>query len=423
MAVEVFMPKMSDHMESGEIVQWLVGEGDSVKEGQAIIEVITDKVTTELEAPASGRLKGIRKGAEKGAHVPVGETIAFVAGDDEDVPDLPPLVQVEGPGEQSESGSTAVPWTETIPAADKAAQNQRTGVGRVAQGLVKASPAARRRARELGIEISHIRGAGPGEMVRESDVVTFHKQSLTVSGPDKTGGAELLKPTPFQKATGDLMVLSASTAPQFFLSVSAEVEKLLSLRDLLMKRVEAGSGRRLSITTLLIKIAAAALSRYPRANTSFEKGMIRQYRDVNIGVAVGTDEGLVAPVIKKADQKSISQINLEMKTFEEKVHSMKFDAGDLAGGHFTISNLGMYGIDRFNAIVNPPQSSILAVGRIINTPVGTEKGSIVLKKLMDITLSVDHRCMDGVQGARFLTIIKQLIETPDIFKNGGENAA
>ncbi|KKK89907.1 hypothetical protein LCGC14_2728410, partial [marine sediment metagenome] len=306
---------------------------------------------------------------------------------------------------------------------DVLAYREQQTVQTMPSGKVKASPAARRLARELGVDISLVPGTGPGSLVRESDVVSFNDHSIAASGKAHTGEAEWLKLTPIQKATGERMVLSTSTVPQFSLSISAEMEKLLWVREILMDRVEAGTGRRLSLTTLLIKIVADALRRSSRVNAAYENGLIRLFREVNIGVAIGTDEGLIAPVIKKADLKSVNQINGEIKTFEEKARTMRFDVEDLEGAHFTISNLGMYGIEHFNAIINPPQSSILAVGKILNTPVGTENNSIMLKKLMNITLSVDHRCLDGVQGAQFLALIKQSIEKPEMFITGGENAS
>jgi pyruvate dehydrogenase E2 component (dihydrolipoamide acetyltransferase) len=477
MAVEVFMPKMSDHMESGEIIQWLVAEGDRVEQGQPIIELMTDKVSAELEAPATGILKGIRRGAGKGAEIAVGETIAYIAESGEEVPELPPIRGGVGDlaagdaavgaaavdvSTGSDAGISAAISVETghvapagpldidaTPVAVKTAELHGIDIKSVSgsgpggkiqkqdvlsyiegsdgtgpPGRVKASPAARRRGRELGIDLSRVKGSGPRGILRESDVEGFHAQASVGIARAGAAAAEstVLELTSIQKITGERMSLSASTAPQFSLSLQVEVERLLCIRDIMMKAVEAESGRRLSITTLLIKIAAEALKRYPRANSSFDDGRILLYSEINVGVATGTEQGLVVPVVRGADHASVSQINAQMKVFEEKARSMRFGMEDLEGGHFTITNLGMYGIDRFNAIVNPPQSSILAVGRIINTPVATVEGAVALRKLMNLTLSVDHRCMDGVQGAQFLSVIRELVENPDIFVNGGGHA-
>jgi pyruvate dehydrogenase E2 component (dihydrolipoamide acetyltransferase) len=446
MAVEFFIPKMSDHMEQGEIVDWLVHEGDHVEAGQGILEIMTDKVTAEVEAPASGVLRGIRKGVEKGSTVQVGKTIAFIAeSDEEELPELPPLLPSEAeviqktqekPGVKESvsinATSVAMKFAEQfqidlrkvkgsgpggrIQKEDVQAYMEESGPSRMIQKeevsefrsgkppeetlpeRVKASPAARRRAREAGIDIRVVKGTGPDNIITERDVNSF----LTV--PSTAGverGEEWLDLTPVQ-----------TTAPQFSLDVTADAEKLLWIRDGMMEQVESKTGRRLSITTLLVKIVAAALHMYPRACSSFENGRLKIYTDVNINVAVGGPAGLVAPVIKNADRKTLSQINGELKQFEEKMKDMRFTSEELVGGHFTISNLGMYGIDRFRAIVNPPQSGILACGRIIHTPVGTSEKTIALRPVIKLTLTVDHRCLDGIQGAQFLNGIKQMIENP-----------
>jgi len=439
MAVEFFIPKMSDHMEQGEIVNWLVNEGDRVEAGQGILEIMTDKVTAEVEAPASGILKGIRKGVEKGITIQVGETIAYITeSDDEEVPELPPLMpsETEAPrkgkdlpgvieGQTINATSVAMKLAEQfkidltkvkgsgpggrIQKEDVAAYRAESPRGEPLPDRVKASPAARRRAREAGIDIRTVKGTGPDNLITENDVIAY---TSAPSSAGVEGGEELLNLTPVQKLTGERMLYSVTTAPQFSLDITADVEKLLWIRDGMMEQVESETGKRLSITTLLIKIVASALRTYPRANSSFETGRLKIYADVNINVAVGGPAGLVAPVIKNADRKTLSQINGEIKLFEEKMKDMHFTSEELTGGYFTVSNLGMYGIDRFRAIVNPPQSAILACGRIIQTPVGTAEKTVVLRPVMNLTLTVDHRCLDGIQGAQFLNLIKQMIENP-----------
>jgi pyruvate dehydrogenase E2 component (dihydrolipoamide acetyltransferase) len=463
MAVEIFIPKMSDHMESGEIVDWLAAEGDRVEAGQGVLEIMTDKVTAEVEAPASGVLRGIRKGAEKGTVVPVGETIAFIAEtDDEKLPELSPLTVpasgapsaapvVEKPGAAVQAPVNATPvavklaerygldlaklrgsgpggrirkedvlaarpdaagteaaGTETAGTDTAGTDAARTGIppSETLPDRVKASPAARRRARETGIDIRTVEGTGPDGLIREKDVIAQE------SAPAPAAGDRWVELTPIQKMTGERMLHSVTTAPQFSLEVTADAEKLLWIREGLTARVEAETGKRLSITTLLVKITASALRAYPAANTSFDSGRLKQHAGVNVNVAVGGQAGLAAPVIKQADRKPLGRINAEIKLFEEKMKTMRFTREELSGGHFTVSNLGMYGIDRFRAIVNPPQSAILACGRIIRAPVGAADGTIVLRPVMNLTLTVDHRCMDGVQGAQFLSLVKQLIENP-----------
>ncbi len=439
MAIEVFIPKMSDHMESGEIIEWLVQEGDAVEAGQGIVEIMTDKATAEIESPASGIVKAIRPGAERGAVLPVGETIAVIAEKDEEVFGLPPYQPGGAAGNKRVSEDRVSAAT---PVARRTADQLGIDIGEIRGsgpgGRIQkedvfaikkirdegsapphpllASPAAYRRAGELGVDIALVHGTGPEGLVRETDVKSHHESAVAVF--QKMPAEEVFEYTdltPVQKSTGIRMLESVRNAPQFFLSLGVDMEKLLMIREILMERVEAETGRRLSITALLIKVVAVSLLRYPRANSSFEDGRLRVYRDVNIGIAVGSREGLVVPVIRNADKKSIAEINGELKVFEEKARGMKFTSADLAGGHFTITNLGMYGIERFNAIVNPPQSAILAVGKVMSIPAGTADGRIVLRKMIDLTLTVDHRCMDGMQGAEFLGMIKKSTEKPDIF--------
>ena len=452
MAVEVFMPKMTDHMESGEIIRWLVKEGDAVEQGQILMEVMTDKVVAEFESPATGILKGIRAGAEDGATIPVGETFAFIAAPDEQVPTLPPL-KFAAAGDARTTAEAAPPEPAAVaepgqiratPAVRKLArelgvdlsQVRGTGPdGRIREedvrahlaaqqavpaeesGGVRASPMARRIARELGVDLAQVPGTGPGGRIREEDVRAFAEAQKSVPVPPSPAPAAVtgdtwLDLTPIQRLTGQRMLESVQSAPQFTLTVSADMTNAMWLREALMDRIVAETGERLSVTALLVKIVAAALRQFPRANASFENGRLRLQSHVNVGVAVGTNDGLVVPVIKEADTLSLAQVNASVKVFQEKAQKMRFTNEDLSGGTFTLSNLGMYGIDRFDAIINPPQAAILAVGRTIKTPVAMPDDSIALRPMISLTLTVDHRAMDGLQGAQFLTDIKDRIEKP-----------
>ncbi|PWH20876.1 MAG: hypothetical protein DDG58_00915 [Ardenticatenia bacterium] len=456
MATEIFMPKMTDHMEAGEIIRWLVKEGDRVEQGQVIMEVMTDKVVADLEAPASGILKGIRPGAVDGAIIPVGETFAFIAEPDEEVPVLPPLVTqaTSVPGKSL----TVAEMTDSAPVPKEPGQVLATpAVRKLAKDLgvdlalvrgsgpggrireedvhafvearkpqaaveefeaVRASPLARRLARELGVDLIQVRGSGPGGRIREEDVRAFAeaqqatKVAIPAAPATTATQAEWMDLTPVQRLTGQRMLESVHQAPQFTLHVTADTTNLLWLREALMERILAETGERLSITALLVKIVAMVLKEHPRVNASFEGGRIRLYREINVGVAVGSDDGLVVPVIKGANQKSLGQVVQELKMFQQKAQVMRFTSEDLSGGTFTISNLGMYGIEHFEAIINPPQAAILAVGRIIKTPVGMPDDTVALRPMMGLTLTVDHRVLDGVQGARFLCAIKEKIEKP-----------
>ncbi len=396
MAVEVFIHKMSEHMESAKIIRWLAKEGDPIQQYQVIMEVETDKVAAELEAPASGVLKGIRPGAVDGADVPIGETIAFIAKPDEVVPVLSPL----GP-----AGAEA-PIKAELPSPPSS----------VEPGQIKATPVARRVAKELGVDLSLVTGTGPDGRIKDDDVRAYAESAKSRSAappsePIEVAG-EWLDLTAAQRVTGQRMAESVLSAPQFALTLQADVTDVLWLREALIDRAVAETGERLSITAILVKVVAEALKHHPRANAAFDSGRIKLHPSINVGVATGSDGGLIVPVVKAADQKSLFQVAREIKAFQDKAQQMRFGLEDLSDGTFTISNLGMFGIEQFNAILNPPQSAILAVGRVTKTPVGLPDDTIALRPMMSLTLTIDHRVMDGMQGAQFLSEIKARLEKP-----------
>jgi pyruvate dehydrogenase E2 component (dihydrolipoamide acetyltransferase) len=447
MAVDVFMPKMSDHMETGEIVSWLVGEGERVEEGQPLLEVMTDKATAELDAPASGILTGIR--AAEGTEIPVGETIAFIAEPGEEIEILPVIDggrsgRTKGESRVQDAASPESGPVDVTPVARRLAELHGIPLDRVAgtgvEGRilkedvlsmrggetpspeVKASPAARRRARELGVTLENIPGTGPGGLIRENDVDVYHG-SREVEGAKTAAGqaaaSDWLDLTGIERRTGERMVVSATTVPQFSISLRADAEKLLWIKDMLEGRIEQATGRRLSLTALLAKILAAVLKNHPRLNSTYLDGRLKLFRDVNVGVAVGSPDGLIVPVVHRADARSLAQVNGDLRLFQEKAKNMRFTSEELSGGTFTLSNLGMYGVEWFQALVNPPQSAILAVGSVMDTPIGGSGGGTVLRPLIGLTLTVDHRSVDGLQAARFLGDVRETIENPGILISGG----
>jgi len=402
MASEVFIYKMSEHMESAQILAWLVREGERVEEGQPLLEVMTDKVSAELASPASGILKGIRPGTIAGAQVAVGEIVAFIADPGEEVPMLPPLGGLDTPHQMA--GPEAAP-------------------AEVEPGIVRSTPIARRIARELNVDIARITGTGPNGRVTEQDVQAYAKGRAAALSPvelrpvptdpkRRADGDVWLELTPVQRVTGERMRDSLLTAPQFALSLDVDMTNALWLREALMDRVAAETGERLSVTGVLVKVVASTLPSHPRANASFVDGRLRLRSEIHIGVALGTESGLAVPVLRNADRKSLSEITRDLVDFQRKGETFAFAADDLADGTFTISNLGMHGIDRFQAILNPPQSAILAVGRVVKRPIGLPDGSIALRPMMNLTLTADHRCMDGLQAAHFLSELGQRLERP-----------
>jgi pyruvate dehydrogenase E2 component (dihydrolipoamide acetyltransferase) len=429
MAVEFYIHKMSEHMDSAEIIQWLAAEGQAVAAHQAIVEVMTDKFAVELEAPAAGVLAGIRPGCGKGAVVPVGEPIAYIIQPGEQVPALPPF------------GGSVAPQAPATAAEPGAAPDGSAGTaaeGGEVINRVKSTPVARRIAKDLGVDIEQVHGTGPGGRVVEADIRAFadlhklppapvppmpvtppappplHAASPPVSVPTPAGdnGFRFQELTPIQRITGERMRASVVNAPQFALDMSADTTNLLWLQEALGDRVTLAARARLSLTGLLIKITAAVLVQHPYANAEFSDGKIKLIDAINLGVAIGTDRGLVVPVIKDAAHKDLAAITAELAAYQEKARTLHFAADDLAGGTFTLSNLGMYGVERFTAIVNPPQSAILAVGAVTRQPVVLANDTLGVRPLLNLTLTVDHRVLDGLQAARFLSDLKQKIEKP-----------
>lgn len=449
MATEVYMPKMSDHMQKGTILKWLVEEGDEVNEHQPLFEVETDKAIGEVESRAAGIIRGMR--ASEGTEVPVGEVVAFILEPGEEVPPVPPLSAEREDATQEEAAEAparAAPprEVERPPAAPAArrvakeldvdlAQVKGTGPGgrikvedvqayaekgkapeatEATSKRVLASPVARRLAEERGVDLHQVAGSGPGGRITKSDVLS-HFEAATAdvakAGAGLEGEFDWVELSNIRRITAERMSLSKKTVPHFALSVEIDMSEARLLRDTLMDRVIAETGTRLSYTALIVKVVALALNRHPLANAEFADGRIKTYHDVNIGVAVGVDEGLVVPVVRDADEKSLARIASELKSFQEKAATLRLAPHDLSGGTFTVTNLGMFGIDDFTAIINVPQSAILAVGRIADKPKVLD-GAVHVRPMMSVTLSVDHRVLDGLSGARFLDDVKSMLENP-----------
>jgi pyruvate dehydrogenase E2 component (dihydrolipoamide acetyltransferase) len=421
MAVEVFIPKMTDHMEAGLIVKWLVQEGDQVERGQPLLELETDKAIAELESPASGILTGIRPGLEPGTSVPVGETIAFIARAGEAL------------GQAQAGAPAAIAASEREAAAQAAVTSRSHAIPSRPEGVeaepgrIRAAPVVRRIASELGVDLALVPGSGPGGRILEKDVRYFleareagaqagEQRRRAVGAPAEADAAlagaadafDWQELTAAQRLTAKRMTASTQSAPQFSLSASADMTRVLELRS----AVEQQAGGRPSVTAFIVKLVAGVLKDHPRVNASFDNGRLRLHKQVNIGVAVGADEGLVVPVIHAADRKSPVEIGHELQLAQDKAASRRLDLNDLTGGTFTISNLGMYGIDRFVAIVNPPESAILAVGRIVKQLVVLADDTIGLRPMMALTLTVDHRALDGIAAAKFLSAVREALEQP-----------
>jgi len=430
MPVPVIMPKFEMAQESGKVLRWLKQEGEAVTKGEAILEVETDKVAMEVEAPASGTLVGIRAGP--GEVVPIGQPIAYIL--------LPGEVWEGAPGASPAASPAGAP--RATPVAERIAQAHGvdlsavpgTGPGgrvtkadveaflaqRAAEGKVKAAPAARRLARELGVDLQQVKGTGPGGRIQSEDVrraaeaLRAGVSPEALEAPARPAIRRRVPLAGMRRIIAERMSRSVREAPQFTVSIDVEMGRAMAIVEDLAAWTEREGGPRVTLTALLVKACAWALRRHPALNATLEGEEILEWEDVNIGVAVAVPEGLVVPVIPEADRRGVWEI---ARMLEEKVgraREGRLRPEDVQGGTFTLSNLGMYGIDRFTAILNPPQAGILAVGRVAKRPVVGEGDEVVVRPVATLTLTADHRVIDGAQAAQFMDDLRWVLERPGI---------
>lgn len=462
MATEVIMPVLGMTMESGIIVEWMKEEGDSVTEGEVLFNVETDKSVMEVEARASGTLLKILNGP--GDDVPIQQVIAYIGeegeavGGDGDAGDGGADAAATGGAGTSGEAVQAAASPETVQAAAAPDQNGRGApavtepggqseqpgqAGEAAQSgqpaRVKISPKARRHARDLGVSIENIVGTGPGGRIVFSDVEAFAAQAAAASAqapapaaasapaPTTPAPAPATAPAPagpgskrvhrraplggLRKVAATRLAESASTIPHFYLTMDVDMSRLAGLREQLIGYGEKRGLARVSVNDLIIKAAGITLRAFPAVNASLEGSEVVEYADVNVGFAVALDDGLVVPVVASADQKSVFEIAAATKSLGEKARGRGLGPEDYGYGTFTISNLGMYGVDQFTAIINPPEAAILAVGRVKDTPVAVD-GKIEIKAMMSVTLSSDHRLIDGAVAGQFLAHLRDVLEQP-----------
>jgi len=435
MAKEVIMPKFGFTQEESEILEWLKKEGETVEKGDPIATVSTDKLSMEVEAPESGILSGIRFKA--GDIVPVTKIIAFILQPGESLPEVKDSVEPGPAAEQAVKMEPTVVGNATpvalrmmqdagiaadaiqgsggdgkITKADVEEYLAQQKTGKIT-GKVAATPAARRVANESNTELASIPGSGPRGRIQEADV-----KKMTSSMPQPISmrtSAEVTR-IPLKgmrRIIAENMARSWQDAPHMTLQVDVDMSAAKTLREFSARKVD-GVVQKFTYTALLAKVVAWALVRHAKLNSRLEENEIVLLPYVHMGVAVAISEGLIVPVIKNADQKSIYQIFDELKDTAERARGNKLVPNDLEGGTFTISNLGMYGVDRFTAIINPPQSAILAVGNIVDRFVPDENKNPVLKPIMTITASADHRVVDGAEVAEFLADVKKGLESPGV---------
>jgi len=398
---DVKLPRLGQGMEAGTIVKWLKSEGDRVEKGEPLFEVDTDKATQEVEAEASGVLLKI---AVESGEVPVGQTIAVIgdAGESVSVEAPPeaerPQAAVEAPAEPAMSGGSRS--NESVTAHPQANGGER----------VKASPLARRIARERGIQLQGIRGTGPDGRIVAEDVETRREEARPAAAavPEaRPAGVEAVPLTRI-RSTIARRLTKAWEVPAFQLTVSAE----MTLSNALVERArELNPDVRVTVTDLLTKVCAMALSRHRDVNVQFADEAILRFPSANVGLAVAAPAGLVVPVIREAERLSLAEIAARRADLVDRARDGKLTQADLEDGTFTISNLGMFGVEQFIAVLNPPQAAILAVGATTEQPV-VRDGEIVPRPLMTMTLTVDHRAVDGAEAADFLRTVKTFVEEP-----------
>ena len=412
MATAVIMPKVDMVMETGTFIEWLKQEGESVEKGSPLFVIMTDKASIEIEAPASGILAGVT--AKPDDVIPVTEVIAFVLAPGEDLPaeaPAPPAPVVE----------------EAVPAPTPVETGHAEGTETVApgpdDGKFRATPVARRLASELGVDLALVEGRGPRGRIHKADVLDFAGQGARVQAAPAAAAPAVVVPLPSarqkkvvpltgpRKIIAERMAYSAFTAPQITLTLSVDMSEAARLRSRLLASIEERTGLRLSFTAILARAVASTLPRHPYLNASLNGDEIVLWEDVHMGIATSIEDYLIVPVIREAQTKDLEQVVAGLGNLVERARAKRLSPSEMAGSTFTISNLGMFGIESFTAIINPPESAILAVGKIVNTPLDVE-GQIELRPVMQLTLSADHRIVDGAAGARFLADLKAVLENP-----------
>jgi pyruvate dehydrogenase E2 component (dihydrolipoamide acetyltransferase) len=424
MAKDILMPLLSPSMTEGTLVKWLKKEGDAVKSGEVIAEVETDKATMDLEAFDSGVLRKILVG--EGAKVPVQSRIGIIGGKDEKIDDSAPAATGGASSPASEAKEEA-PQSAPKPGAEKHSPAPKEPAVDTAKapepsngGRIKASPLAKKVAAEKGVALATLTGTGPGGRIVRQDVLNAPANghasagggvSIYGSGPIAKEGTTKL--STMRSVIAKRLLESKTTIPHFYLEIEVDARPLLELRAQLNESLgKMKPPVKLSLNDFVLKAAAEAVRRVPAVNASFEGDAIRQFPDVQLSFAVAIAEGLITPIIKQAQNKSLIAISGEAKALAAKAKDGKLKPEEFQGGTFTVSNLGMLGIDRFSAIINPPQAAILAVGNIVKKPVVDATDNIVVGHRQSLTLSCDHRVVDGAVGAAYLKELRELIEKP-----------
>lgn len=434
MATKVIMPKLSPTMEEGQISRWLKKEGDKVSMGEPLAEIDTDKATMEMQALANGVLRKIL--ISEGQSAPLGQTIAVIGEPNEDIASLlseaPAAAPKQEPPKQAQpqqqEQEKPAPQAKAAAAGRSPQPSSTVANGRQPQatagdsGRMIVSPLAARMAAEAGIDLRSLQGSGPGGRIIKRDIEEAMSQPK--AAPAQPSYPRAVEPGRFPQAAASpyrdepaseirkviakRLVTSLGPVPHFFLTTEIEMDRAAEMR----KGINAlDPDLKISINDIIIKVTAAALRQHPEVNASFQGNFLRYYEHADIGVAVAIEDGLITPVVRSADQKSLSEIAAEVRELAERARSRRLKPEEYTGASFSISNLGMFGIDEFTAVINPPEGAILAIGAMSAKPV-VRDNEIVIRQMMRVTMSCDHRVIDGAMGAKFLQTFKKILENP-----------
>ena len=438
---EIQMPKLSDTMTEGTLVAWKKKKGDTVSAGEVLAEIETDKATMEWESPEDGTLAEIY--VEEGGKVNVGDKIAFIGGEGEEAPkeeekekeqkEEEPKAEEE---KEEEKPAEKPRKDEKKPKADKEKEEKATPKERpVEAGVspaptqptrpppqpeearVKASPVARRIAAEFGVDLAGVKGTGPEGRVTETDVRAATKSKPVTPKPSapatvKAGESARIQLSGMRKIIAQRLVESLGPVPHFYLNIDIDAGPLMEAREELKSAGEGADAAKITVNDFVLKAAVQAAVKIPRVNASFDGDAIVQYADVDLGMAVAIEDGLLTPVIRAAQSKSLREISELAKDLAHRARNKRMKPEEFQGGTFTVSNLGGMGIDSFSAVINPPQGFILAIGKITKVPVIDDSDQIVVGHRMSITMSCDHRVIDGALGAEYLKELRHLLENP-----------
>jgi pyruvate dehydrogenase E2 component (dihydrolipoamide acetyltransferase) len=402
MASEVKLPRLGQGMESGTVTKWLKNEGDPVEKGEPLYEIDTDKVTQEVESDFAGVLLKI---ALAEGEAPVGQTIAWIGAEGEDVPDAEPATA-------GSASASAAPEPEVAAQAtsDSAPADLRSEPSSSRNGRIKASPLARRLARERGIDLASLTGTGPEGRIVARDVESAQAGPAArpeVPVPAASGEVERIGLTNIRKTIARRLT-AAWQAPVFQLTVTADMTRA---NELVARARELNPDVRITVTDLLAKVCAQALMRHRDVNVQYSEEALLRFPTANVGIAVAAPQGLVVPVLRSVERLPLAEVAAARGDIVGRARDNKLTTQDLEDGTFTISNLGMFGIEQFVAVLNPPQAAILAVGATVDTPVA-RNGAVEIRPIMTMTLTVDHRAVDGAEGADFLRTVKTFVEDP-----------